>query len=99
MRSGSLRKTPTAAGQDELQFGAHSPVLRTHPQPDPLMERRPWAYELPYSEHMLAAFARRAQLVPLLHTKLLVDFGGTPSLNLSVSAGVLLFCPYCDMRS
>jgi hypothetical protein len=54
-----------------LQWGAHSPILRTHPQPDERVERRPWGHPLPFSEYMLDAFARRTQLVPLLHTKLL----------------------------
>ena len=38
-----------------LQWGAHAPILRTHPQPDPAVERRPWGHPLPYSEFMIAA--------------------------------------------
>ena len=53
-----------------LQWGAHSPIMRTHPQPDPAVERRAWGYSLPYSEYMRAAFARRARLVPLIYTSL-----------------------------
>ena len=53
-----------------LQWGAHSPILRTHPQPDPAVERRPWGYALPYSEYMRNAFARRARLVPSIYTAL-----------------------------
>ena len=51
-----------------IQWGAHSPILRTHPQPDPHVERRAWGYNLPVSEFMRAAFARRARLVPALFT-------------------------------
>jgi hypothetical protein len=54
-----------------LQWGAHAPILRTHPQPDPAVERRPWGHPLPFSTFMLAALGRRKQFVPLLHTKLL----------------------------
>ena len=51
-----------------LQWGAHAPILRTHPQPDPMVERRAWGYSLPWSEYMRDAFARRARLVPALFT-------------------------------
>ena len=51
-----------------VQWGAHSPILRTHPQPDPHVERRAWGYNLPVSGYMRAAFARRARLVPALFT-------------------------------
>ena len=34
------------------------------------MERRAWGYNLPFSEYMRSAFARRAQLVPLIYTAL-----------------------------
>ena len=51
-----------------VQWGAHSPILRTHPQPDPHVERRAWGYSLPVSEYMRAAFSRRARLVPSLFT-------------------------------
>ena len=53
-----------------LQWGAHAPILRTHPLPDPAVERRAWGYNLPFSEYMRSAFARRAQLVPLIYTAL-----------------------------
>lgn len=51
-----------------LQWGAHSPILRTHPQPDPKVERRAFGYSLPWSKYMRDAFARRARLVPALFT-------------------------------
>ena len=51
-----------------VQWGAHSPILRTHPQPDPKVERRPFGYPLPVSEYMRSAFARRGRLVPALFT-------------------------------
>eukprot|EP01047_Picozoa_sp_COSAG01_P090336 COSAG01_NODE_22210_length_866_cov_5.882660_1_plen_113_part_00 len=57
------RAAPCAA-----QWGAHSPILRTHPQPDPKVERRTWGYSLPWSDYLRAAFARRARLVPALFT-------------------------------
>ena len=55
-----------------LQWGTHAPILRTHPQPDPKVERRPYGYALPISEYMAAAMRRRARLVPLLTTHLRV---------------------------
>jgi alpha-glucosidase (family GH31 glycosyl hydrolase) len=53
-----------------LQWGAHAPILRTHPQPDPKVERRPWAYSLPYADYMGDAMKRRGRLVPTLHSAL-----------------------------
>jgi hypothetical protein len=44
--------------------------MRTHPQPDPNVERRPWGYALPYSDFMETAIRRRGQLVPAIHTAL-----------------------------
>ena len=51
-----------------LQWGAHAPIMRTHPLPDPNVERRAWGYGLPISGYMRDAFARRARLVPALYT-------------------------------
>lgn len=53
-----------------LQWGAHAPIMRTHPQPDPDVERRPWGHPLPYSDYMEGAIRRRGQLVPAIHTGL-----------------------------
>ena len=53
-----------------LQWGAHAPILRTHPQPDPKVERRPYGYSLPVATYMSDAMRRRARLVPMLATAL-----------------------------
>lgn len=53
-----------------LQWGTHAPILRTHPQPDPLVERRPYGYALPIATYMGDAMRRRGQLVPTLASAL-----------------------------
>ena len=53
-----------------LQWGTHAPILRTHPQPDPKVERRPYGYGLPIATYLSDAMRRRARLVPLLATAL-----------------------------
>lgn len=40
-----------------LQWGTHAPILRTHPQPDPLVERRPYGYGLPIVQYWLTLIA------------------------------------------
>ncbi len=51
-----------------IQFGALSPVLRTHTTKNPDAERRIWAYPLPYFQAMRAAMLFRTSLVPYLYT-------------------------------
>eukprot|EP00730_Choanoeca_flexa_P000830 TRINITY_DN10355_c0_g1_i2.p1 TRINITY_DN10355_c0_g1~~TRINITY_DN10355_c0_g1_i2.p1 ORF type:complete len:932 (+),score=199.62 TRINITY_DN10355_c0_g1_i2:23-2797(+) len=53
-----------------LQWGAYAPILRTHPKPDPLIERRPYGWPLPLAEYMMDAMRLRARHVPQLHTAL-----------------------------
>ena len=51
-----------------IQFGALSPVLRTHTTKNANAERRIWAYPPPYFEAMRAAMLLRTELVPYLYT-------------------------------
>jgi Glycosyl hydrolases family 31 TIM-barrel domain/Glycosyl hydrolase family 31 C-terminal domain/Domain of unknown function (DUF5110) len=51
-----------------IQFGALSPVLRTHTTKNADAERRIWAYPPPYFEAMRAAMLLRTELVPYLYT-------------------------------
>jgi alpha-glucosidase (family GH31 glycosyl hydrolase) len=51
-----------------IQFGALSPMLRTHTTKNPDAERRIWAYPPPYFEAMRAAMLLRTELVPYLYT-------------------------------
>ncbi len=50
-----------------VQFGAHSPVLRTHGSLGPDQERRVWEYPNPYRTVMIDAIRRRYELVPYLY--------------------------------
>ncbi|HEY0308088.1 MAG TPA: TIM-barrel domain-containing protein [Acidobacteriaceae bacterium] len=52
-----------------LQFGALSPILRTHTTKNPEAERRIWAYPEPYSDVMRQAYDLRYALVPYLYTE------------------------------
>lgn len=51
-----------------VQFGAFSPVLRTHATKNPEAERRIWAYPPQYSEPMKQAFLLRYSLIPYIYT-------------------------------
>jgi alpha-glucosidase len=50
-----------------VQFGAHSPVLRTHGTLDAYQERRLWEFPNPYRTVMIDAVRRRYELVPYLY--------------------------------
>lgn len=50
-----------------LQFGAHSPVLRTHGSVGLVEERRVWEYPDPYRTVMIDAIRHRYELVPYLY--------------------------------
>ncbi len=50
-----------------LQFGAHSPVLRTHGTLGLTEERRVWEYPNPYRDVMIATIRHRYELVPHLY--------------------------------
>jgi alpha-glucosidase len=51
-----------------VQFGALSPVLRTHATKDARAERRPWAYPRDICRAAREAYRLRYQLVPYLYT-------------------------------
>jgi len=52
-----------------VQFGAFSPVLRTHTTKNPDSERRIWAYPEPYSAAMRTAYQLREAMQPYLYTE------------------------------
>ena len=52
-----------------VQFGAFSPILRTHTTKNPDSERRLWAYPEPYSSVLRSAFQLRYALQPYLYTE------------------------------
>jgi alpha-glucosidase (family GH31 glycosyl hydrolase) len=51
-----------------VQWGAFSPVLRTHATKNPDAERRIWAYPPQYASAMRSAFLLRYALVPYIYT-------------------------------
>ena len=52
-----------------VQFGAFSPILRTHTTKNPDSERRIWAYPEPYSSMLRSAFQLRYALQPYIYTE------------------------------
>lgn len=52
-----------------VQFGAFSPILRTHTTKNPDAERRVWAYPEPYSSVLRSTFKLRYALEPYLYTE------------------------------
>jgi alpha-glucosidase (family GH31 glycosyl hydrolase) len=52
-----------------VQFGAFSPILRTHTTKNPDSERRIWAYPEPYSAILRSTFQMRYALQPYLYTE------------------------------
>lgn len=52
-----------------LQFGAFSPILRTHTTKNPDSERRIWAYPEPYSDIMRDIYHLRYALLPYIYTE------------------------------
>jgi len=52
-----------------VQFGAFSPILRTHTTKNPDSERRIWAYPEPYSAILRDTFQLRYALQPYLYTE------------------------------
>jgi len=52
-----------------LQFGAFSPILRTHTTKNPESERRIWAYAEPYSDLMRDTFHLRYAMQPYIYTE------------------------------
>jgi hypothetical protein len=51
-----------------LQFGAFSPILRTHATKNPEAERRIWAYPPKYYDVMRQAVNQRYALIPYIYT-------------------------------
>jgi alpha-glucosidase len=52
-----------------IQFGAFSPILRTHTTKNPDAERRIWAYPEPYASIMRSTFQLRYSLEPYIYTE------------------------------
>jgi alpha-glucosidase len=52
-----------------VQFGAFSPILRTHTTKNPDSERRIWAYPEPYASILRTTFQLRYALQPYLYTE------------------------------
>jgi alpha-glucosidase len=52
-----------------VQFGAYSPILRTHTSKNPEAERRVWAYPEPYSSILRSTFQLRYAMQPYLYTE------------------------------
>ncbi|HXR39514.1 MAG TPA: TIM-barrel domain-containing protein [Terracidiphilus sp.] len=52
-----------------VEFGAFSPILRTHTTKNPESERRAWAYPEPYSSILRSTFQLRYALEPYLYTE------------------------------
>jgi alpha-glucosidase len=52
-----------------VQFGAFSPILRTHTTKNPDTERRIWAYPEPYADLMKQTFQMRYAMQPYIYTE------------------------------
>ena len=52
-----------------IQFGAYSPILRTHTTKNPDSERRIWAYPEPFADIMRKTFQTREAMEPYLYTE------------------------------
>ncbi len=52
-----------------IQFGAFSPILRTHTTKNADSERRIWAYPEPYSGIMRSTFQLRYTMIPYIYTE------------------------------
>ncbi len=52
-----------------VQFGAFSPILRTHTTKNPDAERRIWAYPEPYSSILRSTYQLRMALQPYIYTE------------------------------
>jgi len=53
-----------------LQFGVHSPVLRTHTTKNEAAERRVFAYPEPYATLMMDLIRRRYEMIPYVYTEM-----------------------------
>lgn len=52
-----------------IQFGAYSPVLRTHGSLDAFLERRVWEYPNPFRDVMTSTLRERYEIIPYLYTE------------------------------
>jgi alpha-glucosidase len=52
-----------------VEFGAFSPILRTHTTKNPESERRIWAYPEPFSSILRATFQLRYKMQPYIYTE------------------------------
>ena len=52
-----------------VEFGAFSPILRTHTTKNPESERRIWAYPEPFSSILRSTFQLRYKLQPYIYTE------------------------------
>jgi alpha-glucosidase len=52
-----------------VEFGAFSPILRTHTTKNPESERRIWAYSEPYSSILRSTFQLRYAMQPYIYTE------------------------------
>jgi alpha-glucosidase len=52
-----------------IQFGIHSPVVRTHTTKNAKAERRVWAYPEPYGPIMADALRQRYEMIPYIYTE------------------------------
>ncbi len=52
-----------------VEFGAFSPILRTHTTKNPDSERRIWAYPEPFSEILRSTFQLRYAMQPYIYTE------------------------------
>ncbi|MFZ4397576.1 MAG: TIM-barrel domain-containing protein, partial [Kiritimatiellia bacterium] len=57
-----------------IQFGIHSPVVRTHTTKNAKAERRVWAYPEPYGPIMADALRQRYEMIPYIYTEARVAF-------------------------
>ncbi|HEY0592713.1 MAG TPA: TIM-barrel domain-containing protein, partial [Thermoanaerobaculia bacterium] len=73
----NLGAKPVAGAQDPgypelytrwIQWGAFSPILRTHTTKDPTSERRIWAYPAEHAAAMRDAYLLRYALIPYIYT-------------------------------
>ena len=64
-----------------VQFGAVSPVLRSHSSRDALTDRRPWNYPIWAENSMRVAFHLRSELFPYLYTSAAQSARDTVPLN------------------
>lgn len=53
-----------------MQFGAFSPILRTHSTKSLDTDRRPWAFDEPYDRLITGAIHQRYELVPYIYSEM-----------------------------